>query len=222
MNDENPIPEKLVTITEREYLKLKYRSQPNRPRYQPVDYIEGEIWKYIPDTNHLYLISNLGRLRRQYITKVGFEKDYLLSNPKRTSGCTAKLHIDRYTRIHTYIHTLVLKTFDPLPEGVKLSVIHLDCDLENNKLDNLKWGTHSEAIIYKKNCGLIKPKLKTKEYISKAGKKKVKPVWYNEIDLEKMRQLKAEGLAQAQIAEIFGCSQTYVSKVVNFQLRNDF
>lgn len=41
------------------------------------------------------------------------------------------------------IHRLVLEAFiGPCPKGMECR--HLDGDKQNNKLDNLKWGTHSE------------------------------------------------------------------------------
>ncbi len=45
-----------------------------------------------------------------------------------------------YTR---HVHRLILETFiGPCPEGMECR--HLDGDSVNNRLDNLKWGTHSE------------------------------------------------------------------------------
>ena len=102
-----------------------------------------------------------------------------------------------------------------------MSIIHLDCNPDNNRLDNLKWARHGEATQYKKNCGAIKPKLKSRTYISKSGKKKVKQVYFSDGDINKMKSMYNEGISQAGIALIFGCSRTYVSKIVSGKLRND-
>jgi len=213
--------EQTVTLTLDEFQKLK-NPKPSLPKFQPVNPIEGEIWRIVPNTNDLYSISNLGRLRKTFTSKFGIERDYLLSNKVRTAGCTVKLSVSPTYHINTYIHKLVLETFSPLPEGSgKMAIIHLDCDTGNNHLDNLKYGTHGEALAHKRNCGIIKPKLKTREYITKRGKKRIKQVWFSQGDIQAMRRLNAEGVSQAGIAAQFQCSQTFISKVINQKLRVD-
>lgn len=220
-NTQLPSDTKTVTVTEKELMALKHPARPPRnKKMQPVDVIEGEEWRVVPKTNDIYWISNLGRLRKKYISKAGKQMDFLMNNTKMANGyCVAALTIYTNYKVSTYIHRLVLIAFDPVDGYEKLDVIHLDCDTANNRLDNLKWATRQEAQLYKKNCGTVKPKLKTKEYINKKGNKAVKRVWLSDGDINKIRDLYNSGVSQIKIAEMYNSSQAFISKVVNNKLR---
>ncbi len=83
-----------------------------------------EIWKYIPGYEGIYQASNLGQIRSILRPRtLGLYED---GKQKRLS-----------------IHRLILETFiGPCPLGMECR--HLDGNPQNNKLNNLKWGTHSE------------------------------------------------------------------------------
>ena len=94
-------------------------------------------WKTIP-TYPSYEVSNLGQVRSKITGKL------LALDTKR--GGLPYLRATLYQgnrRKHRGVHRLVLEAFiGPCPEGFEC--LHLDDNPRNNRLDNLKWGTHQE------------------------------------------------------------------------------
>ena len=52
------------------------------------------------------------------------------------------------------LHRIVLETFAPCPNSVKLQVNHIDGNKENNCLDNLEWCTQAENMAHSVIMGL--------------------------------------------------------------------
>jgi hypothetical protein len=107
--------------------------QPNQERWLPV-----------PGYEHLYAVSDQGRVRRlpQAGNRVttptqgwATAEGYRMFRVRNKGAILATL----------YVHRVVLEAFvGPCPEGMECR--HLDGDPENNRLGNLAWGTH------RKNC----------------------------------------------------------------------
>lgn len=78
----------------------------------------------------------------------------------------------QYYRFNKMVHRLVLETFvGPCPPGMECR--HLDGDKQNNRLDNLCWGTHQENEKDKVRHGLTKltkNKVKVIRYLRDAAK----------------------------------------------------
>lgn len=99
-----------------------------------------EIWKDIPNYEHLYKISNLGNVinciskneLKGSLSKNGYIYISLYKNKKRK---TYKLH------------RLVAITFLENPNN-KSQVNHIDGNKQNNKVSNLEWCTQSENQIH--------------------------------------------------------------------------
>ncbi len=101
----------------------------------------GEIWKDISCFEGVYQISTHGRIRRFY-TNVGI--GYKILNPwigRKTGYRRVDLCFNGTKR--KKVHQLVLETFVG-PRRHKLEGRHLDGNRQNNRLDNLRWGTRSE------------------------------------------------------------------------------
>lgn len=104
----------------------------------------SEIWKDIPGYEGQYQVSDFGHVKS------------LARRVKRSQGLynvserilKSIQRPDKYYVVHlphgmVYTYQLVLLAFvGPCPEGQECR--HLDGNCQNNRLDNLKWGTRSE------------------------------------------------------------------------------
>jgi len=102
-----------------------------------------EIWRDVEGYEGLYMISNLGRVKK--------DKKIIRD---RTSKWGYK-HIDLFNkgRKTFRVHRLVVIAFLPNPEG-KPHTNHINCDKIDNRLDNLEWATRSENMLHAYDKGL--------------------------------------------------------------------
>jgi hypothetical protein len=103
-----------------------------------------------------------------------------------------------YIRLHgartRKVHRLVLLTFlGPCPPGMEC--LHGDGDPANNRLDNLRWGTHKENVADTRRHGR-------------------KPTKLTEADVREIRRLRAAGMHLKAIGARFGVSHVTVINVV--------
>lgn len=112
-----------------------------------------EVWKDVQGWERYYQVSNLGQVR-------SLDRTIRCRNPqgrmasRRFRGrtlvsCASKLgypgvHLTRPGRVeYHFVHWLVAAAFiGPRPRG--LVVMHKDETQDNNRVTNLKYGTHSE------------------------------------------------------------------------------
>jgi hypothetical protein len=92
--------------------------------------MEQEIWKVYKDTRynpagHLYEVSNLGRAKC----------DGIIEEPS--------IHFGYYWFHNRFLHRMIAETHIPNPDN-KPCVDHIDGNKFNNRVDNLRWVTHSE------------------------------------------------------------------------------
>ena len=103
-----------------------------------ADYISGEKWAIAVDYQY-YLVSNYGRvysLKHNKILKPNVHTGgYLDVYIKRNDG--------KFT--HVIVSRLVAMMFVANPDQ-KPIVHHIDCDIKNNRADNLMWVTAEEHI----------------------------------------------------------------------------
>jgi hypothetical protein len=108
---------------------LNIQKKKNGNLFGLFGFIVMEQWVVIPDFP-MYQISNLGRVRRghRYLDPCTNQYRYvsLCVNSKKTNR---------------YVHRLVAELFTPNFDKKK-KVIHIDGDINNNRLDNLRWVTH--------------------------------------------------------------------------------
>ena len=96
--------------------------------------IPGYAGLYEIDTqgNVYSKITNMGR--RKGILKPFVKNGYFAVNLIKDGKCK-----------HFYVHRLVAKAFIPNPNNLKV-VNHIDCNKQNNKVDNLEWCTQKHNI----------------------------------------------------------------------------
>jgi len=105
------------------------------------EYIKEEIWRPIKRYENLYEISNLGRVKNT--------KTNRFLKPRINSKKYAMVTLNKK---QIYIHRLVAIAFLPNPEN-KPYINHLDCNPQNNCVDNIEWCTHKENMEYARNLG---------------------------------------------------------------------
>lgn len=105
-----------------------------------------EEWRPVPGYEGLYEVSNLGRVRShdRWVLR-GFGRKALWKGRilKPRLGSKGHLFVTLYNEdngSHRSVHRLVAEAFLPNPEALPVAR-HLDDDKENNRLDNLSWGT---------------------------------------------------------------------------------
>lgn len=91
-----------------------------------------EIWKIIDNTQEEYAISNLGNVRSYKHKKCKILKPCINSRGYYTVGINGKSY---------NVHSLVAKTFKPLPYIKGLVINHIDGNKLNNNVNNLEWVT---------------------------------------------------------------------------------
>lgn len=96
-------------------------------------------WKFVPDTNELYSISEAGVIRSNKngrvlggtLTSDGYRQvGFLMNTGKRKSFL---------------YHRIVAMTWHPNPEGLA-HVDHIDCNRDNNHPSNLQWMSARENV----------------------------------------------------------------------------
>ena len=108
-------------------LKLRSRTVPEQYRYNLAMKTIAEVWSPVAVKGHRLEVSDLGRVR---------ELDGTLLSPRKAR--------DGYPVVHGIkLHRLVLEAFvGPRPRGQMCC--HADDNPDNNRLDNLRWGTSRE------------------------------------------------------------------------------
>lgn len=125
--------------------------------------IKGEIWKEIKDFPD-YIVSNFGRVRRQYLNRKSHisDSDGCLSPSYSTGYGVVILRKDNKNH-YKKVHRLVAEAFIPNPNNLP-DINHKDENKRNNKVDNLEWCSKSYNNIY--NNRAIKAGEKKRRYIN--------------------------------------------------------
>ena len=121
-------------------LKVLYSLVYNRPYcIDDIKDIEGEEWKEIENTNAMYYVSNMGRIK----SYKGY-RAIILKPTKTKSGYYRVDIIQDGERVSKFVHRLVAVSFLPIPQKMDVEIHHLDYQKENNFYKNLEWLTKAE------------------------------------------------------------------------------
>jgi hypothetical protein len=189
------------------------RNQPRKP-LEKFTAIPGENWKKIEGCGGLYYCSNLGRFRKVYQDDTGAIHDFILKTRPRHGAINVCLTIAQGDTRGIQAGKVILFTFRPDEDHIGKHVFYRDGDYRNLKLDNLFWATQKEIRDIRNNLGITRRPLIPKPYQTPQGVVKTRLVLFSENEKAEMKKLYSEGFTQDQIAEQFGATQTYVSRIL--------
>ena len=156
-----------------------------------------EIWRPVPSLPE-YLASSLGRVMR-----VPFAGPMPHGGPRYYGG-EPTFGVNSGGRFHIFfkgknyrIHRMVCEAFSGPPPFPKAVVMHLDENSENNRVENLQWGTQKE--------NLAAPGFRA--YCKRKGRAASK------INTEQAKRIKYGGQSCAGMAREFGISPATVSNI---------
>lgn len=165
--------------------------------------MEKETWKDIPGYEGLYMVSDLGNVKR-LPREMWNGKGYYMSKEKLLSKNTCPIGYNRVVltdckknRYYVGVHYLVLKAF----VGEKLegyTVCHNDNKKDNNRLDNLRYDSLRENSIDMYRHG----------YKVTIGKLSINDV----IEIRKL--YKTGDYLQKDLAEIYGVAPSNISRAI--------
>lgn len=117
-----------------------------------------EVWKPVPGYEGFYSVSDFGRVRsdkRTIVDKNGHGRkmpEVIMTPEKKTSGHLIVCLSKNSKNEKRYVHRIVLETFvGEAPAGTQ--ACHWNDDPEDNRLENLRWGTLSENTLDKVRNG---------------------------------------------------------------------
>jgi hypothetical protein len=187
-----------------------------------------EIWKVIKGFKD-YEVSSLGRIRSKERKKkyksgreLNFKSKIKQQRPHPVNQFVMTDLVDDSGKRRTvYPHKAVAQAFviNEYPDKQKV-VIHLDGNLNNNTVDNLRWASYSESIKIgfktgkRDNTNLWKKR--REKYGPMGGTKpngRPDPLT-DEDKLEMHRLRKKENLKLKELADKFGCSTSHVYKTI--------
>lgn len=166
--------------------------------------IELEVWKDIPEYEGLYQVSNLGRVRsvdREVLCRGGKTRISLGKILKQGKDTNSRLIVglSKNGKIKTKrsYNLVALAFIGERPEGYQ--VCHIDGDVTNNKLSNLRYDTRSQNEIDRYKQGRQHGKLSTDEVLE-------------------IRRLYATGeYTKVKLGKMFKVKDTTIYRIINHQ-----
>jgi hypothetical protein len=118
-----------------------------------IEDLPNEFWKYVPNTDNRYLISNQGRL-----LTLNFKNSKRASVMRPATNQNGYLHtliVSEGKLKKVVIHRLVAQTWIENPLN-KAQVNHINFIRNDNRIENLEWCTPQENTLHSYNNGRIK------------------------------------------------------------------
>ncbi len=173
---------------------------------------EKEAWKPITDFEHLYEISNYGRVKSLHKERempqnrgIRIYKESILKPNKNNRGYfyvdLVNFDIKRRYLVHRLVGIHFILNPLNLPE-----IMHLDDNPENNYYLNLKWGTHQD------NMSL---KVEANRQQKGEGVKNSKLKEQDVIEIRKIYDKKT--LNQYKLAEKYEVSQSVIHDILKYK-----
>lgn len=158
--------------------------------------ITKEEWREVAGSDGLYLISNLGNLRRvEYVSRKGdIVPERQIAYYVNSQGYIAtKIKINGKFKTKS-AHRLIAEAFIPNPDN-KPQINHIDNNRKNNSIENLEWVTAKENIHH---C--------IRQKRNPIGEKHGSAV-LTEYDVKIIKRLFKQGVSVPVVAKAFDLSQ---------------
>ena len=165
----------------------------------------NEVWHEVRGYYGLYEASDLGRVKRVK-TRGGRPTSRILKEGRNRGY--AKFVLCQFNERRTVAaHRVIWEAFNgPIPFGMQIN--HKDGDKLNNRLSNLELCTPSENTLHAFRVLKVSPNINPQRG-TKNGRAKL-----DEGSIRIIRQLRAEGVTQQNIAKKFGVCQATISNVL--------
>jgi len=171
----------------------------NEPKWS-VEY-DAEIWKQIPEFKSGHEVSNYGRVR-SWIGNGGkkLDKPILRRLYEDRKGYILSSFYINGKVTNRRVHRLVLSAFDK-PMSSEYDARHLNHNIKDNRLDNLKWGTRQEN---------INDNVRDKRHLFGETHSLAK---LNESQVKEIRTLISNGVSQIELSKKFCVSIGTISDI---------
>ena len=118
-------------------IEVAFKKGPTYFRILSTDFNPDEIWKCHPKAEYNLEVSNFGRLR-------DINSKALIGAIKSDGYVTIKRN-----GVQLSAHRLVMETFCPIENSEIYYVDHIDGQRNNNKVENLRWVTATENLLFR-------------------------------------------------------------------------
>jgi hypothetical protein len=131
-----------------------------------------EIWRDVKGFEGIYMVSNLGKVKRLYKGKIRFPT----GSPNKNRFNYVYINLETAAkRKNVLLHRLVAQHFIPNPKN-KPCVNHIDFNVSHNFSSNLEWCTHKENMQHTVRAGRSAKQRGEKAPCSKLTLKKVRAI----------------------------------------------
>lgn len=160
--------------------------------------LDDEEWKFIPDSDEKYMVSNYGRVKSFVFKKT---EGQIMKPAKVGNFLALKISVNK-KMVSWYIHKLVATVFIPNSNEELTHVVHADLNYMNNRVSNLVW--------------VKKEKVHENERLRNSlSSKRRKPsnTRLKERDVAHLKTMLQRGFTQAEIAKLFCISEMQVTRI---------
>lgn len=176
----------------------------------PIQYLDGEEWRPVVGHEHLYHVSNFGRVKRLAGTPRCPHDRLLNPGVERVGYYVVGLSMNGKNH-NIEVHRLVATAFIG-ERPYKHEVNHIDGNKLNNNVSNLEYVTRSEN-------GLHAYRVLKRSVVRNGGAKgeEAPSAKLTSDDVRAIRRMNREGARNVDLARLFNVSQSRITRIIKRQ-----